>query len=1193
MARSPISKRLVSLLTASSADVGLKNAIISDIWHLFYPTIWHLRAERTDDFLLVDFFLYNLRRDGRTPPSAVRINPAKPAYLVAQFQGQSFGEQVYQWSGNPVTSEVPSSPPTSLTKARIAGPSRLAFRMPATTGALPLTLREFLKACRTWPMSLDALAVPLPAAFTDDLPIKGGFLGILDNVDLAVINTKSMLQGAGFDHLKQEVSEALVTADPPQTAQAVALASRRVIAEIQRGISTGDINEKALNAYIDQEVKSAATTARVRAADQPAVRALVDLQVAAAVTSFDTGISATGLNADVLGRIPGILTYFLRPHKPAPTATSIEVPYRLYQTPLEPAGWQHAFDPVKHGLRTELWHTRLTPKTAGQLDEATTKRPMLRAIWSPDYKKPETPGPMKTDPFTMALEPFDRSNIVRLTAGFDERSYKPDTMIEQPYIPKPVTAHRAMLTALGAWLDSEGFWTRRPLDFKPGKDPTILPLEAWRHLAAMGRDYYVRIVEAGSYYSLGHAASVVTISERMFEDIPGGSDRAAYLRQYSFIVTREFSRTYPKEGQKYEARDFPFRKVEILTKITPILLPKNSTPLQKVGSVNYDQVFWPMYDPGDGSKQDVKLKIRATDMSGREVSFSMPLIFMRDDANESTTISKIHPVYAADARSTVALDGQRVELAPQSVDGNSDGDTVMPVKSISFGGATPTFLLPPNRPRFFPFMREMQVSVPALDGLAKFGKPLTVSYADVFKINGFSVGQNSGQVFLKTMGGDTELAFGGGGAGSDGVGGLVAPNMAISALSRSHGPVGGNENAFANNSFDPADFFPSAKLFGTIDLKDIIAPIAVAAAGAAVPKLKKVEFPDRVEISFEFKREDISSPLPVLVTGAGGDTDLSVSAKAISYLTVDDPDNPVGNFNGGGPDPGLKDPEMIVDAILTNFKLNLFGCVIIWFDWIKFKMKAGEKPDVDPKLHDTTPVVFGGPLEFINTLSEVIPSNGFSDPPMLDISPSGISVRYSLEIPTLAVGIFSLQNMAIGALLRLPFDGDPVSVRFNFSERQKPFLLTVSLFGGGGFFALSLDNSGVREVEAAFEFGAMAAIDLGVASGSVYVKAGIYFHWKTDTVELEGYFEMGGEMSVLGIISVSLKFHLSLGYYKSGGKSEVKGQAILTVEIDILFFSVSVSVKCERRLGGSDADPLFVEFYPAQSVWDKYAQAFA
>jgi phosphodiesterase/alkaline phosphatase D-like protein len=53
----------------------------------------------------------------------------------------------------------------------------------------------------------------------------------------------------------------------------------------------------------------------------------------------------------------------------------------------------------------------------------------------------------------------------------------------------------------------------------------------------------------------------------------------------------------------------------------------------------------------------------------------------------------------------------------------------------------------------------------------------------------------------------------------------------------------------------------------------------------------------------------------------------------------------------------------------------------------------------------------------------------------------------------------------------------------------------VSLLGGGGFFAIGISARGVTEIEAALEFGAGVAIDLGVASGSVEIKAGVYFHW--------------------------------------------------------------------------------------------------
>jgi len=282
---------------------------------------------------------------------------------------------------------------------------------------------------------------------------------------------------------------------------------------------------------------------------------------------------------------------------------------------------------------------------------------------------------------------------------------------------------------------------------------------------------------------------------------------------------------------------------------------------------------------------------------------------------------------------------------------------------------------------------------------------------------------------------------------------------------------------------------------------------------------------------------------------------------------------------------------------MTNFKVNLFGFIIIWFDGLTFKASRGKKPDVSVAMHPEDTVVFGGPLEFVNELRNVIPSNGFSDPPSLQVTPSGVAASYSLSLPNIGVGIFALSNVSLGAGFSLPFDASPMEVKFNFSERQNPFSLTISLFGGGGFFAIGIGAEGVREIEAALEFGAAISIDLGVASGGVEVKAGVYFHWleaaSSKTVELAGYIRLHGELSVLGIISVSLTFNLQLSYLKQGSSSSVWGEATLTVEIEILFFSASVSVQCRREFGGSPADPTFAEFLPTPSLWADYCSAFA
>src|SRR5690606_17663130 len=103
-----------------------------------------------------------------------------------------------------------------------------------------------------------------------------------------------------------------------------------------------------------------------------------------------------------------------------------------------------------------------------------------------------------------------------------------------------------------------------------------------------------------------------------------------------------------------------------------------------------------------------------------------------------------------------------------------------------------------------------------------------------------------------------------------------------------------------------------------------------------------------------------------------------------------------------------------------------------------------------------------GPLKFVNTLRDIMPADGFSDPPYVTVDGAGILAGYTLAVPSLGIGIFSLQNLSLSAQLSLPFVGKPASVRFAVSERHKPFLVSVTLFGGGGFFALALSANGLE-----------------------------------------------------------------------------------------------------------------------------------
>src|SRR6185295_14133809 len=212
------------------------------------------------------------------------------------------------------------------------------------------------------------------------------------------------------------------------------------------------------------------------------------------------------------------------------------------------------------------------------------------------------------------------------------------------------------------------------------------------------------------------------------------------------------------------------------------------------------------------------------------------------------------------------------------------------------------------------------------------------------------------------------------------------------------------------------------------------------------------------------------------------------------------------------------------EIVLPSTGEPLIGAL---FDSINFSAGTGKKVDVSIKFLDIT---FKGPLTFVNDIREYIPLDGFVDPPYIDVNSQGVSAGFSLAIPTIGVGIFTLQDVSLSAGFFLPFLGGAASLRFAFCEKDHPFLLTVSLFGGGGFFALELDTEKVTNVEASLEFGAAIAINLGVASGKASITAGVYYQKSGAGFQITAFFRAAGSLSVLGIITVSIELYIGLSY---------------------------------------------------------------
>ncbi len=296
-----------------------------------------------------------------------------------------------------------------------------------------------------------------------------------------------------------------------------------------------------------------------------------------------------------------------------------------------------------------------------------------------------------------------------------------------------------------------------------------------------------------------------------------------------------------------------------------------------------------------------------------------------------------------------------------------------------------------------------------------------------------------------------------------------------------------------------------------------------------------------------------------------------------------------GHASGKGP--------MSVEALaeIRDFTLHLLPgtpLVHVPFEHLSFKAGSTGKPEVDVVLGDIT---FAGILSFVEVIKELIPFDGFSDPPYLDVDKSGLSAGFTLSLPSVAIGVFNLSNMSLGADLQVPFLGKAVTVGFNFCTRERPFTLAVVFLGGGGWFCIRLSPDGLDLLEVGLEAGACLAVDLGVASGSISAMIGIYMRLEGDKGSLTGYFRLRGEVDVLGLISASIELYMELAYHFDTGK--MVGRATITVEVSVLCFSASVQISAERQFAGSNGDPSFKQVMGAESgtspAWSDYCLAFA
>ncbi|MEU5659170.1 hypothetical protein ABZ802_26630 [Streptomyces sp. NPDC047737] len=850
--------------------------------------------------------------------------------------------------------------------------------------------------------------------------------------------------------------------------------------------------------------------------------------------------------------------------------TTIEFPLRLLLTHDDDISrWEHLADPFVADGRSELWHTSLLGPDAG-------KPPLLRAVATAGVLPPGLP---------LLQEHLD--GIVIQTSRhdvFDKNRLRIEILSD------PLHAEQFRLTPLGASVHLHGSWSldKDALNqFVEARRPA--PLASYDHITGLGRDQFVRT--ASRYFChTGHQALLITETRRVFTAAADGTVVAGLLSEEHVEFPQPDISYGATTGYAHLGREMPLRSLHIDERVTPLLRPSDKpTPPPPETPLPY---FAVLKDTG----ADYLLPVTGTDQEGRKVSFRMPLLLVpsASGANGSVTASFPHatPAPAAlgpgDARAIARLDGQEMAIA-EPLPG-APGSTCHPVDTLRFdvqpraqGGDHPLDAVL--------FVAGAEVREPAVEAFAPGGGRVQVRMNAGYLERGFT--DNPSGAYL-TMNTPVQLLL-----KAEQAGGLASPNSAVSEIT---GRAGVLAETFSKVPVAPdvplpvdevTKAFKIGKLLGIVELSDILGTIPQS----AVTDLAQLS-DSRIEEIIRSGDPRTLLPVPVLrvtelAEGAGKELRYvwKPSIKSSGIVGLDDASLVLDSRTTVSTD-GLD--KSSVSGELTNLKLRFAGLAEVRIARLSFTSAPGGKPDIDASGLE---LVFEGALSFINNLRSLLPADGFGKGAYIDIDPSGIRAGYSLAVPSIAVGVFSLQNLSLTAGLTIPFEASSIRFRFGICSREDPFLVSVSLFGGGGFFAMEVSSEGIELVEGALEFGGTASLNLGVASGGVSIMAGVYFKLEKNDqgaqdITLSGYLRCNGYLSVLGIVSVTVEFYLELSYQKSGGESVIRGRGTLSVSVRIAFFSKTVSLTLERSFAGAPGDPTFAQCVEPDD-WDTYCLAYA
>lgn len=251
------------------------------------------------------------------------------------------------------------------------------------------------------------------------------------------------------------------------------------------------------------------------------------------------------------------------------------------------------------------------------------------------------------------------------------------------YRPIPFAVKELSLTALGgSFLHDTTFFPAAALLDKDSRSAFDgFSIERYQHEVVLGRDIRAEVVYKGYLLPVGHRASLIKLTERVFLKTRAQGIKAI-LRQRMYLKVGENLKRFPAIGQPHYGRLLCAKAIRINTDRTPDLLDPTQAEPPRGGESAYGRVdlgggpglaFWPRTDvtPNGLVRFDVELD---------GATARIPLLFVDNIAAKvANSLREAAARYNSDpARRTVDMGGQTLCFAPEDL----PGDTCLPTESI-------------------------------------------------------------------------------------------------------------------------------------------------------------------------------------------------------------------------------------------------------------------------------------------------------------------------------------------------------------------------------------------------------------------------------------------------------------------------------------------------------------------------------